>query len=150
MRILVDTNVLVKIADANDPQSAAAADSITRLIERGNQIHIVPQNAYEFWVVATRPLANNGLAMTPETADARLDTLMKIATLLPETPAIFAQWRKLVLDFDCKGKMAHDVRLVAAMIVHGVDTIITFNKRDFSRFSRVEVATPEEVLASMR
>jgi hypothetical protein len=40
------------------------------------------------------------------------------------------------------GKNAHDARLVAAMIVHGVSSILTFNAKDFTRYAEIVVVDP--------
>lgn len=54
-----------------DPTSPFYPDSVRATNElrlRGDTPCIVPQSLYEFWVVATRPLANRGLGLTPAQA----------------------------------------------------------------------------------
>lgn len=53
--ILLDTNVLTRMARSGDPQSGAARAAIGTLLARGERLIVVPQNLYEFWAVATRP-----------------------------------------------------------------------------------------------
>jgi predicted nucleic acid-binding protein len=142
MSVLIDSNILCRIAETNHPQNAAAADSVKRLLASGDTLHFVPQNVYEFWVVATRPFANNGLGMSAAQAKAKLDDLTKILVFLPESQATFPEWQRLVVQHDCKGKPAHDARLVAAMNVHGITQILSFNKGDFSRFPGIQVLVP--------
>ena len=43
------------------------------------------------------------------------------------------------------GKRAHDTRLVAAMKTHGIPCIVTFNVKDFARYSDVQVLFPEDL-----
>lgn len=38
-----------------------------------------------------------------------------------------------------KGKNAHDARLVAAMVRHGLTHILTFNAQDFSRYRGITI-----------
>jgi len=64
---------------------------------------------------------------------------------LPETPAIYPVWEALVLDNAVAGKLSHDARLVAAMKVHGLTAVLTFDKTGFSRFPGIEVIHPAEV-----
>ena len=45
------------------------------------------------------------------------------------------------------GKQNHDARLAAAMIVHGIGKILTFNKDDFLRYPEISSVTPQEALA---
>ena len=56
MRILLDTNVLLGIADKSHVMHQEAVDAVELLDERGHECVIVPQVIYEYWVVATRPL----------------------------------------------------------------------------------------------
>jgi predicted nucleic acid-binding protein len=64
--------------------------------------------------------------------------------LLPGTPAIFPVWESLVIQYQVSGKPAHDARLVAAMQVHGLTTILTFDKTGFSRYAGIEVVDPAD------
>jgi len=41
----------------------------------------------------------------------------------------------------------HDARLAAAMRIHGVKRILTFNQGDVARFKDVEALLPANVLA---
>jgi hypothetical protein len=54
---------------------------------RGRDLHIVPQNLVELWVVATRPVAQNGLGLSTAEAAAELMRLKSMFLLLPGTPA---------------------------------------------------------------
>jgi predicted nucleic acid-binding protein len=70
-----------------------------------------------------------------------LGRIRSLFTLLPDTPAIYPQWEKLVVEFGVKGKESHDARLIAAMNVHGISRIVTFdrglsNYRGFRRLAR--------------
>ena len=76
-----------------------------------------------------------------------LDRIEGIFLFLPETPAIYPAWEALVIQHQVMGKPAHDARLVAAMQVHGLTAILTFDRTDFSRYPGVEVIHPEQVKA---
>ena len=54
MSVLVDTNVLLRQFEPDHAHHRAAVDTITRLIERAEVVHVMPQNIAEFWAVATR------------------------------------------------------------------------------------------------
>ena len=64
MSILLDANVLLRLADATNAAHAVAAAAVATLRAQGETLGIVPQSVYEFWVVATRPIANNGLGLS--------------------------------------------------------------------------------------
>jgi predicted nucleic acid-binding protein len=85
--------------------------------------------------------------MTPSAVAREVGRLKNMFELLPETPAIFPIWESLVLQHQVQGKPAHDARLVAAMHVHGLTSILTFDKTGFSRYPGIEVLDPQEVNA---
>ena len=64
--------------------------------------------------------------------------------LLPDTPSIYKAWENLVIQYRVSGKPAHDARLVAAMQVHGIATILTFDKTGFSRYAGMEIVHPAD------
>jgi predicted nucleic acid-binding protein len=105
----------------------------------------VPQNLIELWVVATRPVEQNGLGLTPAAAAVEVTRLKTMFVLLPETSAIYPTWENLVAQYKVSGKPAHDARLVAAMQVHGLIAILTFDRFGFSRFPAIEVVHPADV-----
>jgi predicted nucleic acid-binding protein len=61
--------------------------------------------------------------------------------LLPETPALYSAWERLVVSHGIAGKAAHDARLVAAMQVHRLSAILTFDQ-GFLRYPGIEVVQP--------
>lgn len=122
-----------------------AARALNTLLESDLEVCLSTQNLIEFWNVCTRPLERNGLGMTVEMADAELTRLEGVFTVLPDSPAIYAQWRRLVRVHGVMGVKVHDTRLVATMLVHGVTHILTFNTDDFRRFSEITAAHPSEI-----
>jgi len=44
------------------------------------------------------------------------------------------------------GKNGHDARLVAAMTVHGLTHLLSFNAQDFRQYRAITVVTPADVL----
>ena len=131
MKILVDTNILVRLAQPTQGQHPAAVSAVLRLRGNGDQLQIVPQVLYEYWSVATRPVTANGLGFSTEQAGAELVRLQLLFALLPDDRLIFEHWKRIVSTYDVKGKVAHDARLVAAMAFHEVTTLLTFNVGDF-------------------
>src|SRR5258708_1961676 len=130
MKILVDSNLLLRLTHPMDPQHMLASDAIDKLLLANEEVFIVPQNIYEFLVVVTRPTAVNGLGFTALHAGNEVARLRIFFDLLDETPGFFAEWENLVSTHAVVGKNAHDTRLVAAMMVHGITHLLTFNKQD--------------------
>jgi len=85
--------------------------------------------------------------MTTTEAASELERIKGMFLFLPETPAIYPAWEALVVQHQVIGKPAHDARLIAAMQVHGLTAILTFDRTGFSRYPGVEVIHPEQVKA---
>jgi predicted nucleic acid-binding protein len=146
MSTLLDTNLLTRAAQPSHPMYQVAVDAVAELRRQRETLHIVPQNLYEFWVVATRPLAQNGLALTPGQAEAEVARLTSWFAVLPDGPRILPRWQQLVVQHQIVGKNAHDARLVATMLVHGINRLLTFNTADFARYQQIIATSPQDVV----
>lgn len=131
MKVLIDTNVLLRIFQPSNPHSKDGSAAISVLLSQGCALCIAPQNLYELWAVATRPLENNGFGMEVRDTIRLLDKCVQQFALLDDEHGLFAVWLKLMTECDVRGKRTHDARLVAAMIQHSISKILTFNSEDF-------------------
>ena len=143
-----DANILLRIVETASKQHPVALAAVDELRRKGFSLNTVPQCFYEFWSVATRPLINNGLGLSTAEADQEIARLLVPFPLIDDTPDLFPEWRALVLAHDCKGKVAHDARMVAAMRTHRLTHILTFNINDFTRFPGITVLNPASVSSS--
>jgi len=141
----VDTNVLLRSIDEGHVAQPTAQKALFALRDRRELLSIFPQNLVEFWAVATRPLANNGLGCGVDRAKQELASLKNLFVLLSDTDAILPEWERLVVSHRVIGKQAHDAHLVAAMIVHNVTHLLTFNADDFKRYETMTAVTPASV-----
>ena len=91
MSYLVDTNVLLRLVQKNHPMRSVARQALLTLRKQGEKLSIIPQNIIEFWAVATRPLASNGLGLNVNEAARETKKLKRLFNLLPDTPTIFAE-----------------------------------------------------------
>jgi len=134
MTYLLDTNILVRLTDT---QSAfhGTANVAVRQLQPDHRMAVMPQNLIEFWNVVTRPAARNGLGLTPLNAQRSLQFIENTFILLPYENSIFAQWRRLIVQYHVSGVQVHDAHLVAAMLAHDITHILTFNTRDFTRYA---------------
>ena len=144
---LADTNILLRLVQMTSGQHRIARAAITKLRGSGTRTFIVTQNLVEFWSVATRPVTANGLGYSPLVADRLIDRFERLFSLLPDDPLIHAEWRKLVVNASIVGRQAHDARLAAAMIVHRIPQILTFNVADFRRYPGITPLDPAAVIA---
>jgi predicted nucleic acid-binding protein len=129
----------------SDAGNGLARAAMSQLLRNRDELILMPQNLYEFWVVATRPADKNGYGLTPTATAAELVKLRAQFTILDDIPDILPEWERLVVAHSVLGKNAHDARLVAAMLVHGVTHLLTFNDGDFRRFPGITVLTPATV-----
>src|SRR5215510_684636 len=136
---LVDTNVLLRFADRTHPLHPRVRAAVHTLRAEGHRLRATPQNCIEFWNVATRPADRNGLGLEPADADRLLRLVERLFPVLPDVPAVYPQWRQLVVAFDVSGVQVHDARLVAAMRVHSVTHILTSNVADFVRYAALGI-----------
>ena len=141
MSILVDTNILLRRAQPSHPSHAVAVDSVARLLAAGEAVYFTLQNIAEFWNVATRRTEHNGLGFSAAVTLTEVEKIEAAFELLPDTPPIYAEWKSLVVRHGVVGVKVHDARLVAAMNVHGVRRLLTFNAGDFTRYG-IEVVQP--------
>jgi predicted nucleic acid-binding protein len=135
MAHLLDTSVLVRLANTGDVAHPVAARAVLELHRRGELLHVTPQVLIEFRNVATRPKALNGAGLAIVDAEAHAATFEARFPLLPETLDIYPAWKALVGAFGVIGKQVHDARLVAVCHVHAVTHLLTFNIAHFVRMA---------------
>ena len=135
MIYLVDTNVLLGFSYRADPRYPIVRPAVRELLAKGHQLQTTSQNFAEFWNVSTRPANRNGFGRTPSETDVLLQDLEEVFPLLPDSADMYSVWKRLVIDYNVLGVQVHDARLVAAMLVHDVEHILTFNTADFTRYA---------------
>src|SRR5437867_2976834 len=120
MAYLLDTSILVRLANIADAQFVEADRAIARLEQRGESLHVTAQNLIEFRNVATRPKSINGLGLSIAETESKAAIFESTFALLPETADIYPAWKSLVAALGVIGKRVHDARFVAVCRVHGV------------------------------
>ena len=142
---LADTNLLLRFIDSASPQHPIAKSAVTLLLAQGNEIYITAQNVLEFWSVATRPTTANGLGWSVSRTADECREILEQFPVLEDRPAILTESLALVEAHGISGRRAFDARLVAAMLVHGISYILSFNIDDFSGFPGIQVIDPGSV-----
>ncbi len=145
MRILLDTNIVLRNAVITDPQHPQVHDALERLVQGGWELCIGVQNMVEFWVVATRPTNVNGLGLSPSQAEQEIAAIRMAYTLLRDPADAMERWLDLCVRYTVSGRPAHDARLVALMLAHGITHLFTLNPTDFSRYTEITGLTPDDV-----
>ena len=135
--ILIDTNIILRSKQSSSEHFERVTRKLIELTIKGEDLIICPQVIYEFYVVATRPVANNGLGLNYSQGLLEVNNLLETYSFIPEDSRVFPIWKGLIETFHVIGKPAHDLRLVAFMQVHSISKFYTLNKKDFRRFEPI-------------
>jgi hypothetical protein len=103
MKVVVDTNVLLRLAQSTDPGFPVVIQALKALRAQKQELVIFPQMTTEFWRVCTGQKGENGFGFTIPEADAKLDEVLGGFHLLHDPPEWFVQWRILILNPGAKG-----------------------------------------------
>ena len=145
MLYLLDSNILLRWVQPDHNDYPAVVSAIESLLRFDHVLCYTSQNVGEFWNTCTRPLDRNGFALAPQETDRRAKFFEGKLRLLPDSLAVHEEWRKLLVIHEVSGVQVHDARLVAAMRVHGAARILTFNNRDFARYTDIEAIHPRAI-----
>ncbi len=133
-RVMLDTNVLLAATDEGRTEHDQALTIVNDWPARGVALYTSGQIVREYLAVATRPADMNGLGLPLADALANVHAFRGRTSLLAEDAKVSDRLLALLDDVECGGKQIHDANVVATMLVHGIDTIVTINTRDFTRF----------------
>jgi len=143
---LIDTNVLLRFFELQDPKNAEIVNAFNVLRNAAEPSFTCAQVLIEYWVSATRPLDANGFGLDCAQADMRLGVVQSLFPCLPEPPDMAERWRKVVSENAVRGRQAHDARIAALMLAHGVTHLVTLNPTDFTRYDGITPVTPQDIL----
>ncbi|MCL2649249.1 MAG: type II toxin-antitoxin system VapC family toxin [Phycisphaerales bacterium] len=145
MQILIDTNILLRSSQPVSSDHAVALNAQAAVLASGRAPCVSSQAIYEFMAVATRFVAENGLGLSHAAADVALSHLLIDIEVLYDSDVAAAETRRLIVLHKVTGKKVHDARLAAIMNVHGIKEILTFNDKDFARYSEIVALNPRDV-----
>lgn len=147
---LLDTNVILRFSNPSDRQYELVVDAIATLLQQGDECYLTAQVLIEFWVVATRPIASNGLGWPIPRVHTAIEELRDRFPMAEETSHIFPKWLSLVATNQVRGKRTHDARIVAVMLTSDVSHILTLNPDDFSGMPGIAVVHPRNILQTIQ
>lgn len=147
MNYLIDTNVLLRLRDENDPRHSQCTAAVDLLRSKANSLFVCTQVLGEFWVVLTRPCDVNGCGLAFDDAVTAITKVRATFRCLAEPKDLADRWQQVVIDSEAMGKQAHDARLVALMLAHQITHILTLNPTHFARYQGITPVTPSEALS---
>ena len=148
-RCAIDTNVLLRQAQKEHEHSSTASQSLRNLLQQNVLLCLMPQTIYEFWAVVTRPsTARGGFCWTTQQAASEVEKLEEAYTIfIPTRMSVYREWKRLVSTYHVSGVAVHDAHLVATMKSNHVEEILTFNTKDFTRYTpeNIRVLDPAQI-----
>jgi predicted nucleic acid-binding protein len=151
MAYLLDTGILLRFVDDKDALHASVQQAVELLVGRQEELYAATQNIGEFWNVATRPAANNGLGLPPKDVLSLIESSIEpVCGIMLDSSSTYTVVKRLLNAYAVVGKQVHDARLVALMLTRQIDTLLTLNPRDFRRYESegIIVVTPSDLAAS--
>jgi predicted nucleic acid-binding protein len=121
----------------------SATRAVVALRQQGNRLRVGLQSFAEFWNVSTRPLTVNGYELSIGETNRRLQFFERSFVALYESRRSYDLWRALLLKYGIQGTQVHDARLVSVMLANQIQQILTFNTKDFQRFTEIEPLHPD-------
>jgi predicted nucleic acid-binding protein len=134
-RLFVDTNVLLAMTVPRRPDHAVATRVLAEASRHGCSLVSSGQVLREYLATSTRPIAANGLGLSPAAAVENVEQLTARLELLAEDRRVAAELRLLVRKYEVRGRQAHDANVVATLVIHGVADLLTADGHDFARFA---------------
>jgi hypothetical protein len=109
MAYLLDTGILLRLANPADHLHGQVRIAIGTLGNRGERLPTATQNIAEFCNVASRPVANNGLGHPPA---AVLEFIEKdvepICAVVAEIDSVYPQLKRLIATYNVVGKQVNE------------------------------------------
>jgi predicted nucleic acid-binding protein len=136
-RVMLDTNVLLAATDEGRAEHGRALAVVNDWPGQGTTLYASGQILREYLAVATRPADRNGLGLSQADALTNVRAFRGRVSLLAEDGKVADRLLSLLDGIPAAGKQVHDANVVATMLVHGVDTVVTINLHDFARFGQL-------------
>ena len=140
--IAVDSNILIYAHRTDSPFYKIASKCVQELAEGRTAWAVAWPCVHEFYSLVTHPNRYTP-ASTPAQATWQITLWMgsPALRLIGETQSHWPVLQDLLVRSDVKGALAHDARIAAICLQHGVREFWTAD-RDFSRFPALNCRNP--------
>lgn len=139
-KIFIDTNVLVyaTLLDFDPVKNKAALNTLNRLRKQKSELFISTQILREFYAVVTnKKYLQNPL--TPKQANEQINFFISTFNVLSVTENIFPFLAVISEKYNITGQQIHDMAIVATMLANDINTIYTFNIKDFKNSKEIKL-----------
>ena len=131
--MFIDTNVLVNARVLGAPDHDIARARLERIVREREPMRISRQVVREYLAVVTRPQTWE-VSISRQDALDDVDRLISNLEILEDGPAVTERLVALFRDVAVGGRQIHDANIVATMLAHGENRLLTFNVSDFRRY----------------
>jgi predicted nucleic acid-binding protein len=140
--MFIDTNVLIYATRPSSSFHEWAKSALAAAVASEPRTAVSRQVLREYLAVVTRPAGgSDALSMTDALADvARFSSSLAV---LEDGPEVAARLVELCRTVQLAGRQVHDANIVATMLAHGEDRLLTMNRSDFRRFEpHIKIVEP--------
>lgn len=130
----IDTNVLVYAVLTSSPMYAQAMRALEEREKGGVELWISRQIMREFLSTLTRKSTLSS-ALPVSTLATDLVAFQSRYRIAEDGPSVTDQLLILLAAVPVGGKQIHDANIVATMLAHGLNRLLTHNVADFRRFT---------------
>jgi predicted nucleic acid-binding protein len=144
---LVDANVLVYAINENAEHHTVALKFVESGLNGEIPISFTPQVFSEFFATVTNPKRITAV-LSREDAVSEIENYF----LKGEGDIVFIhqgtldKMIELIKKYQVSAQDIFDLQIVATMLSNNITRIYTYNEKDFSRYTEIEVLNPESVI----
>lgn len=94
---LLDSNILLRISNSDDPQHAGIVQALKALVSQGVRLCHTSQTLAEFWNASTRPVDKNGFGLSVAETDLLARVIERAFEFLLDSREVHDRWRSLLV-----------------------------------------------------
>ena len=115
------------------PEHLNARAILDRAFREAEPLRISRQVLREYLAVVTRPQIWSSPVAMPDALDD-VERLTRAFEILEDGPRVTEALIRLCREVPVGGRQIHDANIVATMLAHGEQRLLTFNTADFRRY----------------
>jgi predicted nucleic acid-binding protein len=143
--LFLDTNVLIYASVREPPEHHLVNKFVEQHLKKGTILYISRQILREYLAVLSRHQSFT-TPMSKEILLIWLAAWRDRCRVLDDTAPVMDILWGLFYQIPFGGKQVHDANIVATMLSHGLDTLVTVNIPDFNRFKpRIKLIDPRVI-----
>lgn len=139
--LFVDTNVLIYATDPQSPFQPIADQLLEQAYTTDLVMALSPQVLREYLAVAARASSAGGRMQLADALE-NVESFRSAMHILEEGSASLDQLTELLHQIPTAGRRVHDANIVATMLAHGIQRLVTHNTADFARFAHLIEIVP--------